>query len=64
MGNPSNFFSDFENATQVNLWRELVNGLARRYIGEEWCVGLLVTSYIVNPVGIIGPVIMYSKGIR
>ena len=53
MGNPSNFFSDFENATQVTLWKEIVNGLARRYIGEQLCAGLSVTSYIFNPVGIM-----------
>lgn len=33
MGNPSNFFSDFSNDTQVNMWRDLVMQVASRYIG-------------------------------
>ncbi|KAK2187637.1 hypothetical protein NP493_159g02084 [Ridgeia piscesae] len=32
MGNPSGFFSDFENLTQVHLWRDLVHDIAHRYI--------------------------------
>jgi len=34
MGNPSGFFSDFENLTQVHLWRDLVHDIAHRYIGK------------------------------
>jgi len=32
MGNPSNYFSDFEDARQVNEWREFVRDFAQRYI--------------------------------
>lgn len=35
MGNPSNFFSDFSNDTQVNMWRDLVMQVASRYIGKS-----------------------------
>lgn len=34
MGNPSNRFSNFENVTQVYMWKDLVRALARHYIGE------------------------------
>lgn len=34
MGNPSHFFDDFENKTQVVLWMELVESLAKHYICE------------------------------
>ncbi|CAH1246101.1 IDUA [Branchiostoma lanceolatum] len=34
MGNPSNIFTDFENKTQVYMWRDLVYQLADRYIEE------------------------------
>ena len=34
MGNPSNFFTDFENKTQVYLWRDLVHEIAARYVGK------------------------------
>lgn len=34
MGNPSNFFNDFSNDTQVNMWRDLVMQVANRYIGR------------------------------
>jgi L-iduronidase len=34
MGNPSNFFNDFSNDTQVNMWRDLVMQIASRYIGR------------------------------
>ncbi|XP_054709476.1 alpha-L-iduronidase-like [Uloborus diversus] len=32
MGNPSDFFSDFENITQVYAWRDLIHATALRYI--------------------------------
>ncbi|XP_055929101.1 alpha-L-iduronidase-like isoform X2 [Argiope bruennichi] len=32
MGNPSNFFTDFENETQVYLWKDLINKMAIHYI--------------------------------
>lgn len=32
MGNPSNYFTDFENSTQVYMWRDLVATTANRYI--------------------------------
>ncbi|XP_035204478.1 alpha-L-iduronidase-like isoform X2 [Stegodyphus dumicola] len=32
MGNPSNYFTDFENVTQVYIWRDLVKTLAAHYI--------------------------------
>jgi len=35
MGNPSNFYTDFENHTQVLLWSDLVYQLAKRYVGNE-----------------------------
>ena len=34
MGNPSNFFSDMENKTQVYLWKDLVRQIAARYVGK------------------------------
>lgn len=34
MGNPSNLFSDFENVTQVYMWKDLIRALARHYMGE------------------------------
>lgn len=34
MGNPSQYFNDFENGTQVYLWRDLVKSLAKHYIGK------------------------------
>ena len=33
MGNPSNYFRDLENHTEIVLWSELVHQLASRYIG-------------------------------
>ncbi|XP_046331307.2 alpha-L-iduronidase-like [Haliotis rufescens] len=33
MGNPSAFFTDMENKTQVYQWRDLVRHIATRYIG-------------------------------
>ncbi|CAL1264992.1 unnamed protein product [Larinioides sclopetarius] len=32
MGNPSNYFNDFENEIQVYLWKDLINKLAVHYI--------------------------------
>ncbi|GBN35523.1 Alpha-L-iduronidase [Araneus ventricosus] len=32
MGNPSSYFTDFENETQVYLWKDLINKLAVHYI--------------------------------
>jgi len=34
MGNPSQLFSDFNNDTQVEMWRNLVRQVATRYIGK------------------------------
>lgn len=34
MGNPSQYFNDFENETQVMQWRDLVNIIAKRYIDK------------------------------
>lgn len=34
MGSVSNYFTDFENKSQVWEWRNLVYLTARRYIGE------------------------------
>ncbi|XP_015928540.1 alpha-L-iduronidase isoform X2 [Parasteatoda tepidariorum] len=33
MGNPSNYFTDFENQTQVYLWKDMIQSLAEHYIG-------------------------------
>lgn len=33
MGNPSNFFSDFDDTTQIYAWRDLIASLARHLIG-------------------------------
>ncbi len=33
MGNPSNWWNDFEDRQQVYQWKDLVTALARRYIG-------------------------------
>ncbi|XP_013389365.1 alpha-L-iduronidase [Lingula anatina] len=38
MGNPGNFFTDFENNTQIYAWRDMVAAIAKRYVdyyGEE-----------------------------
>ncbi|KAG8191014.1 hypothetical protein JTE90_029457 [Oedothorax gibbosus] len=32
MGNPSNYFSNFENKTEVDMWMNLVENLAKHYI--------------------------------
>ena len=32
MGNPSNYFSDFENETQIYLWKDFIKTLVSRYI--------------------------------
>jgi L-iduronidase len=34
MGNPSNFFNDFENNTQLYQWKDLVKQIAVRYIKQ------------------------------
>ena len=34
MGNPGGIFTDFENRTQVNMWRGLIRDIANRYIGK------------------------------
>lgn len=34
MGSVSNYFTDFENKSQVVEWRRLVQLTAQRYIGE------------------------------
>lgn len=34
MGNPSNYFTDFENATQVYMWRDLIKDTATHLIGK------------------------------
>ncbi|XP_048766464.2 alpha-L-iduronidase-like isoform X4 [Ostrea edulis] len=34
MGNPSGFFSDFDNSTQVCLWKDMVTQLASNYIDQ------------------------------
>ncbi|GFT18331.1 alpha-L-iduronidase [Nephila pilipes] len=33
MGNPSGYFTDFENSTQVYMWEDLIYNLASHYIG-------------------------------
>lgn len=37
MGNPSNFFSDFDDTTQIYAWRDLVASLAKHLIGIDLC---------------------------
>uniref|UniRef100_T1IW51 Alpha-L-iduronidase n=1 Tax=Strigamia maritima TaxID=126957 RepID=T1IW51_STRMM len=34
MGNPSDFFRNFENKTEIDMWRHLVTKLATHYIGR------------------------------
>lgn len=34
MGNPSNYFSDFENITQVYMWKNMIKAIAEHYIGK------------------------------
>ncbi|KAL3863772.1 hypothetical protein ACJMK2_005507 [Sinanodonta woodiana] len=41
MGNPSNFFTDFENKTQVYLWRNLVYDLVSKYV-DEYGLGVVM----------------------
>ena len=33
MGNPSDWFTDFEDVKQVYAWRDMITALAKRYIG-------------------------------
>ena len=35
MGNPSNFFSDFDDTTQIYSWRDLVASLGKHLIGND-----------------------------
>lgn len=34
MGNPSNYFTDFENHEQVVQWKNFIQDLATHYIGK------------------------------
>ena len=34
MGNPSGIFNDFENETQVHMWKDLVQQLAENYVSQ------------------------------
>ena len=36
MGNPSDFFTDFENKTQVYLFKGLVQEMTSRYVGMQY----------------------------
>ena len=33
MGNPSNWWTDFEDDKQIYAWKDMVTALAKRYIG-------------------------------
>ena len=35
MGNPSNFFSDFDDTAQIYAWRDLIASLGKHLIGED-----------------------------
>lgn len=51
MGSVSNFFTDFEDKSQVMEWRNLVYLTAKRYIGESvsssLCLDVVYTPYHV-----------------
>ncbi|XP_049812233.1 alpha-L-iduronidase isoform X1 [Schistocerca nitens] len=34
MGNPGHLFNDFDNATQVHMWQDLIENIVRRYVGQ------------------------------
>ncbi|XP_049827470.1 alpha-L-iduronidase isoform X3 [Schistocerca gregaria] len=34
MGNPGCLFNDFDNATQVHMWQDLIENIVRRYVGQ------------------------------
>ena len=46
MGNPSDFFTDFENKTQVYLWRDLIQEMAEHFIGKYFLIKFI---YIFLP---------------
>ena len=33
MGNPSNYFTDFDDTTQIHQWRDLVAAVGKHLIG-------------------------------
>ena len=35
MGNPSNFFSDFDDIAQIYVWRDLIASLGKHLIGKD-----------------------------
>lgn len=59
MGSISNYFTDFEDKSQVVQWRNLVYLIATRYIGE--CVPSGVVSVIVRYVCTPHNAIMVNK---
>ena len=53
MGNPSSHFTDFQDAAQVNLWREVVRRVVGHYvqrygIGMWECRGIALTKSFNN----------------
>ena len=48
MGNPSNYFTDMDNKTQVYQWRDLVHQVASRYIGY-FPHTLIITATACSP---------------
>ena len=47
MGNPSGIFSDFENKTQVFLWKILVQHTAEHFIGNLSCLSISFQLHVL-----------------
>lgn len=47
MGNPSNYFSNFENKTEVLLWMNFIEKMAKHYIGTYYRLNILLMSYFI-----------------
>lgn len=56
MGSVSNYFTDFEDKSQVVEWRNLVYLTAKRYIGESVSCDVafvIIVRYIYTPPHVI-----------
>jgi hypothetical protein len=44
MGNPANIFTDFQNKTQVFMWKDLIQTMAKNYIGKvhTWKIAFIL----------------------
>lgn len=56
MGSVSNFFTDFEDKSQVLEWKNLVSLVAQRYIGE-WATNSAVSLLCVVNTSVVSDVV-------